>query len=162
MPHLSCDKVEMIPSALEFTVPSPPRSDLTFPYVLTQWPVPGGVCVRQTLQFDSGYCFLVGSGLNSTCAAALGWVLQEGSGMLNNRSTGRIIACGALPSLRLTSWHSISLSASSNQSVMTLIGTVDAIEVVDYREPEPVKWRQGMANLRSGLHYALFDDLAVV
>jgi hypothetical protein len=120
------------------------------------------VCVRQTLQFDSGYCFLIGAGLNSTCAADIGWVLQEGSGMLSNRSAGRVIACGALPSLRLASWHTISLAASGNESALTMMGKVDEMVVFDESEQEPVKWRQGMVSLRSGFHYALFDDLSIV
>ena len=175
MHRLLCDKSEMIPSALEFTVLTPPPLDFSSPHMLTPWRASGGVCVRQTLQFDSGYCFLIGAGLNSTCAAAVGWVLQEGGGMLNNRSAGRIIACGALPSLRLASWHTISLAVSpSNQSALevteqesstlslTMIGTVDDIAVVDHSEQEPVRWRQGMVSLRSGFHYSLFDDLSIV
>ena len=163
MHRLLCDKSEMIPSALEFTVPTPPPFDFSCPLMLTPWRASGGVCVRQTLQFDSGYCFLIGAGLNSSCAAAVGWVLQEGGGMLNNRSAGRIIACGALPSLRLASWHTVSLAVcTSNQSALSMIGTVDDVAVVDHSEQEPVRWRQGMVSLRSGFHYALFDDLSIV
>lgn len=83
--------------------------------------------------------------------------------MLNNRSAGRIIACGALPSLRLASWHTVSLAVCiSNQSALSMIGTVDDVAVVDHSEQEPVRWRQGMVSLRSGFHYALFDDLSIV
>jgi hypothetical protein len=122
----------------------------------------GGVCTRQSLQFDSGYCFLVGSSLNSSCSLDLGWVLQEGSGASTGRSTGRIIACGHLPSLNLRDWHTLSLAVASNGAEMTLSASIDGTAVVRWSEPEPAKWKQGMVSLRSGFHYALFDDLYVV
>jgi hypothetical protein len=120
------------------------------------------VCLRQSLQFDSGYCFLVGSSLNSTCSAALGWVLQEGSGVPAGRSAGRIMACGELPFLKLDVWHNVSLTASSNGKALAIIAVIDGTTVVHQMQPEPVKWQQGMVSLRSGYHYALFDDLAVL
>ena len=135
-----------------------PRHNSTVMHALT----PGGVCARQSLQFDSGYCFLVGSGLNSTCSAALGWVLQEGSGVSVGRPPGTIMACGELPFLKLDAWHNISLAASSNGKEMTIIAVIDGSTVVDLMQPEPVKWQQGMVSLRSAYHYALFDDLAIV
>ena len=117
--------------------------------------------MRQSLQFDTGYCFLVGSGLNSTCAASLGWVLQQGGGTSQGRSSGVILACGALPSLKLDVWHNVSLAVKSDGKVMTTIAIIDGIEVVHQSEPEPVMWQQGMVSLRSGYHFARFDDLAI-
>jgi hypothetical protein len=166
MIHSCCDKVEMIPSAQEFTVSVLPLYDTDFlrsrGSTVIHAVTPGGVCVRQSLQFDSGYCFLVGSSLNSTCSAALGWVLQEGSGVSAGRSAGRIMACGELPFLKLDAWHNISLTASSNGKAMTIIAVIDGTTVAHQMQPEPVKWQQGMVSLRSGYHYALFDDLALL
>ena len=122
----------------------------------------GGVCVRQSLQYDSGYCFLVGSNLNSTCSSGLGWVLQEGSGMSNTRSAGRIISCGLLPSIKLSDWHALSLAISSDGTSATIVANIDGTSIGRWDEAEPVKWRQGLVSLRSGFHYAMFDDLAIV
>ncbi len=156
----------MIPSALEYTVSMHVyASAMPFailPSFLSHSLLPGGVCVRQSLQFDSGYCFLVGSSLNSTCSAAVGWVLQEGSGISQGRSSGNVIACGTLPAFKLDAWHNISLAASSDGRALTIIAAIDGAVAVHQSETEPVKWQKGMVSLRSGYHYALFDDLAIV
>ncbi len=78
------------------------------------------------------------------------------------RSAGRIMACGELPFLKLDVWHNVSLTASSNGKALAIIAVIDGTTVVHQMQPEPVKWQQGMVSLRSGYHYALFDDLAVL
>ena len=126
-------------------------------------PTSGGLCARQTLQYDSGYCFLVGSGLNCTCSVGggVGWVLQEGGGAQDGRSAGRIVACGMLAAFNLTAWHNMSLAVSDGLTATMIVARVDGDVVVRQNEPQPVKWGQGMVSLRSGFHYALFDDLLV-
>ena len=152
----------MIPSALEYTVFCLCQCHAICHLAFIPSLLPGGVCVRQSLQFDSGYCFLVGSSLNSTCSAAVGWVLQEGSGISQGRSSGNVIACGTLPAFKLDAWHNISLAASSDGRALTIIASIDGAVAVHQSETEPVKWQKGMVSLRSGYHYALFDDLAIV
>ncbi len=89
-------------------------------------------------------------------------MLQEGSGISIGRSTGRIISCGHLSSLKLSDWHTLSLAISSDGAATTMTASIDGAVVDRRSEPEPAKWKQGMVSLRSGFHYALFDDLSIV
>jgi hypothetical protein len=129
--------------------------------VLTDWfadpiatGVYGGVCVRQIDQYASGFCLLVGVGLNGSNTA--GWVLQAGP-MGMKRTPGTILASGQDAAMDLAKYHSVSLTVQGQKLVAAVDGkTVASVSNTDAAIP-PV----GQAALRSSYSYTQFDDLLI-
>ena len=136
--------------------------------------------MRMAIQWDGGYCLLVGAGL-SGCADESCWLLQTGSGK-RQRVAGTILASGPLPSgFDLQGWESIGLSVKnqvlpspfwfsmfspSSIDLLTLIqllmATINSklIANVSTTGAVPV-FNAGQVSLRSGYHFARFDDLLI-
>jgi hypothetical protein len=116
-----------------------------------------GLCVRQIDQYNSGYCLLVGAGLAGGVNGT-GWLLQAGSCSLQ-RVAGTSIASGKLDAFNLSAWHTLSVGVRGQ----TLHATIDGLDVLDgLTSPmgsavPPV----GLTSLRSGFHYARFDELQI-
>ena len=116
-----------------------------------------GVCVRQpSVSWWSGYCLLIGSGFVGTSIDVneSSWVLQEGG--YNAKSP---LASGVLHGVNLASWHRLSLAVHGQQ----LTGVIDDTVVAVVNCPANVNsvGAAGLASLRSGLHYAAFDNLYI-
>ncbi len=114
-----------------------------------------GVCVRQWDLYDTGYCLLVGAGLTGAgVGSGKGWVLQAGSGHLA-RVAGTILASGGLPaSFDLGAWHTVVLQAKGT----SLVALVDDTQVASVTA---TTFSAGLVSLRSGYHYAKFDNLHI-
>lgn len=111
-----------------------------------------GVCVRQEAQYNSGFCLLLGAGLNG--GPALGWVLQQGSNK-RARTMGTVLASGSVPQLNLYAWHHLQLNAVGHVLQASINGSVVATV------PTPGGLSGGLASLRTGYHFAYFDNLLI-
>ena len=114
----------------------------------------GGVCLRQQAQWDTGFCFLVGAGLVG--GPSLGWVMQQGTSKFA-RTSGTILASGPVDSsFNLSKWHSVSLQANGRSLTAAIDGHVVASDVMTNGA-----FLSGLACLRSGYHFARFDNLVI-
>jgi len=123
----------------------------------------GGVCVRVIDQMNCGFCLLVGDGLvvSGTNAPGYSWVVQAGDGGQKSslsRSVGHVLQHGNMPSgFDPKVWHNLSLSVQGQR----LVALVDGKEVTNITSTASWPPSVGLAALRSGFHYAQFDDLTI-
>ena len=124
-----------------------------------------GVCARLLIRY-TGLCLLVGAGLAPHAAGSAGyhrgWAVvesQSGPGRNCRKTVWTALASGTLPrDFELTAWHNLSLSVVGDDLSASVDGaSVHHSDSGGTGQVHPA----GLASIRSGFHFARFDDFSV-